>query len=69
MSQQEIINAMKDQKWHTLDELMNNLERGRNGIFVCMSKIDGSCGYVIEKKRASNCRKFYRLVRKEDEVI
>jgi len=69
MSQQEVINVMKGNRWYSLDELTDEVGRSKNSILVCLNKIDGSCGYVIEKKRASNCRKFYRLVRKEDEVI
>lgn len=69
MSQQEIIDVMKNQRWYSLDELVNEVGRSKNSMLVCLNKIDGSCGYVIEKKRTSNCRKLYRLIKKEDEVI
>lgn len=79
MSQQEIIDVMKSQRWYSLDELVNEIGRSKNSMLVCLNKIDSSCGYVIEKKRTSNCRKLYRLTsskerlmrltKKEDEVL
>lgn len=76
MTQQEVINIMKDRKWHTLDELTDVLGRSKNTILVNINKIDNSCGYVIERKRVAECRKIYRLTKKlyrltgkQDEVL
>jgi len=69
MSQQEIINVMKGNRWYSLDELTDEVGRSKNSILVCLNKIDSSCGYVIEKKKAGNCRKLYRLTKKEEEVL
>jgi biotin operon repressor len=69
MSQQEVINVMKGNRWYSLDELTDEVGRSKNSILVCLNKIDSSCGYVIEKKRIDGCKKLYRLTKKEEEVL
>lgn len=64
MSQQEVINIMRDRKWHSLEELTGITGRSKNTILVSINKIDNSCGYVIEKKRVPRCKKVYRLTKK-----